>query len=38
MGTLRAEVVKLFEEQNRSQYPNTTLIPATYLRVTVEIG
>ncbi|MCC2675577.1 MAG: methyltransferase type 11 [Ramlibacter sp.] len=35
---LRGELVKLFESQNQSQYPNTTLIPATFLRVTVEVG
>jgi ubiquinone/menaquinone biosynthesis C-methylase UbiE len=35
---LREELVKLFESQNQSQYPNTTLIPATFLRVTVDVG
>ena len=35
---LRSELVTLFERQNLSQYPNTTLIPATFLRVTVEVG
>ncbi len=35
---LRNELVKLFESENQSQYPNTTLIPATYLRVTVAVG
>lgn len=34
---LREELVELFEEQNRSQYPNTALIPARFLRVTVEV-
>jgi SAM-dependent methyltransferase len=35
---LRGELVALFESQNLSQYPNTALIPATFLRVTVEVG
>jgi SAM-dependent methyltransferase len=35
---LRSELVTLFESQNQSQYPGTTLIPATYLRVTVEVN
>jgi SAM-dependent methyltransferase len=35
---LREELVGLFESQNQSQYPNTTLIAATFLRVTVEVG
>jgi len=35
---LRSELVTLFESQNLSQYPNTALIPATFLRVTVEVG
>lgn len=35
---LRAELVALFESQNRCQYPGTTLIAATYLRVTVQVG
>lgn len=35
---LRDELVKLFESQNQSQYPNTTLIPAKFLRVTIEVG
>jgi SAM-dependent methyltransferase len=35
---LRSELVQLFESQNQSQYPNTTIIPATFLRVTVEVG
>lgn len=35
---LHAELVELFRGQNRSQYPGTTLIPATFLRVTVNVG
>ena len=35
---LRSELVALFERHNQSQYPNTTLIPATFLRVTVEVN
>lgn len=35
---LRHELVALFEEQNRCQYPGTTLIAATYLRITVQVG
>ena len=35
---LRDELVALFESQNQSQYPNTTLIAATFLKVTVEVG
>jgi hypothetical protein len=35
---LRSQLVTLFESQNQSQRPGTTLIPATYLRVTVEVG
>ena len=35
---LRSELVALFESQNLSQDPDTTLIPATFLRVTVEVG
>jgi SAM-dependent methyltransferase len=35
---LRGELVALFESQNQSQYPNTCLIAATFLRVTVEVG
>ena len=35
---LRSELVTLFESGNLSQYPNTTLIRATFLRVTVEVG
>ena len=37
-GDLRRELVALFESQNHSQYPNTAVIPATFLRVTVEVG
>ncbi|HSI52384.1 MAG: class I SAM-dependent methyltransferase [Ramlibacter sp.] len=36
--TLREELVALFERQNLSQYPGTTLVSATYLRVTVDVG
>jgi SAM-dependent methyltransferase len=35
---LRSALVQLFESQNQSQYPNTTLIPAMFLRVTVDVG
>jgi hypothetical protein len=35
---LRNELVALFQSQNQSQYPNTCLIAATFLRVTVEVG
>ena len=35
---LRKELVALFESQNLCQYPGTTLIPATFLRVTVEVN
>jgi SAM-dependent methyltransferase len=35
---LRDELVALFQSQNQSQYPNTCLIPATFLRVTVDVG
>ncbi len=35
---LRDELVRLFDSQNQSQYPYTTLIPATFLRVTVDVG
>ena len=35
---LRNELVTLFQSQNLSQYPNTTLVSATFLRVTVEVG
>jgi SAM-dependent methyltransferase len=34
-GRLRDELVALFERENQSQYPNTTVIAANYLRVTV---
>ena len=34
---LRAQLVELFEGQNQSQYPNTTVIAATFLRVTVQV-
>ncbi len=37
-GELRAELVALFESQNLNQYPGATTIPATYLRVTVNVG
>ena len=33
---LEAELVDLFEKENRSGEPNRTVIPATYLRVTVK--
>ena len=36
--SLRSDLVKLFESQNQSLLANTTLIPATFLRVTVEVG
>ena len=35
--TLRSELVALFEAQNQSQYPNTTVIGASFLRVTVSV-
>jgi ubiquinone/menaquinone biosynthesis C-methylase UbiE len=35
---LRDELVALFQSQNQSQYPNTTLVSATFLRVAVEVG
>ncbi len=35
---LRSELVTLFESQNQCQYPGTTLIAATFLRVTVEVN
>jgi SAM-dependent methyltransferase len=35
---LRSELVQLFERQNQCQYPGRTLIPATFLRVTVSVG
>ena len=35
---LRAELVRLFEAQNQCQYPGRTLIAATFLKVTVDVG
>jgi SAM-dependent methyltransferase len=35
---LRSELVALFESQNQSREPARTLIPATFLRVTVQVG
>ena len=35
---LRSELVALFESQNVCQYPGRTLIAATFLRVTVQVG
>jgi ubiquinone/menaquinone biosynthesis C-methylase UbiE len=35
---LRDELVALFESQNQCQYPGRTLVSATYLRVTVDVG
>ncbi len=35
---LHSELVALFQSQNLCQYPGTTLIPATFLRVTVEVN
>jgi SAM-dependent methyltransferase len=35
---LRSELVALFESQNQCQYPGKTLIAATFLKVTVEVG
>jgi len=35
---LRDELVRLFESQNQSRHPGTTLICATFLRVTVDVG
>ena len=37
-GELRQQLVTLFESQNQCQYPGTTLIAATFLKVTVEVG
>lgn len=34
---LRQELEGLFESQNKSQSAGTTSIPATYLRVTVQV-
>lgn len=33
---LEAELIELFEKENRSSDPSRTIIPATYLRVTVK--
>lgn len=35
---LRQELVELFERHNRSSEPGRTIIPATFLRVTVEVA
>jgi len=35
---LRQELVDLFERHNRSSEPGRTIIPATFLRVTVEVA
>jgi ubiquinone/menaquinone biosynthesis C-methylase UbiE len=35
---LQAELEELFNSQNRSSDPDTTTIPATYLRVTVKVN
>ena len=35
---LRDQLVTLFQSQNQCQYPGTTLVSATFLRVTVEVG
>lgn len=35
---LRDELVQLFREHNQCQYPGTTLVVATFLKVTVEVG
>ncbi len=35
-GELEAELVELFEKENRSGEPNRTVIPATFLQVTVK--
>lgn len=35
---LQKELEALFESQNRSGHPDSTSIPATYLRVTVKVG
>ncbi|HEX4118654.1 MAG TPA: methyltransferase domain-containing protein [Rhizomicrobium sp.] len=37
-GDLQKELEALFVSQNKSQNPNATAIPATYLRVTVQLG
>ena len=36
-GELQRELETLFAAQNRSRHPDTTTIPATYLRVTVTV-
>lgn len=36
-GDLQRELEQLFENQNKSQSPNQTSIPATFLRVTVTV-
>jgi SAM-dependent methyltransferase len=36
-GDLQRELESLFERENRSPTPGTTLIPATFLRVTVRV-
>jgi SAM-dependent methyltransferase len=35
---LQGEIVKLFESQNQCQYPGTTLVSATFLKVTIDVG
>ncbi len=35
---LRDELVTLFKAQNQSQYPDTTLMAATFLKVIVDVG
>jgi hypothetical protein len=37
-GDLQRELEELFESQNKSSSKDTTLIPATYLRVTVAVS
>jgi hypothetical protein len=34
---LQRELESLFERENRSQTPEATVIPATFLRVTVRV-
>jgi hypothetical protein len=36
-GDLQKELVSLFNSQNKSSAKNLTSIPATFLRVTVEV-
>jgi len=36
-GELQRELEALFERENRSSTPGATLIPATFLRVTVTV-